>query len=130
MSPFLAGLTWLVAFQCAGESLVWALGVPVPGPVVGMALLLGALVARRGRDTGPERPLGAAADALARHLSLLFVPAGVGVLLHVGRLADEGAALGAALVASTVLALAAAGLVFQALLRRADRAAETNRRGP
>ena len=117
MSPFLAGLTWLVAFQCAGESLVWALGVPVPGPVVGMALLLGALVARRGRDTGPERPLGAAADALARHLSLLFVPAGVGVMVHMHRIGREWLPLLVALVVSTLLTLAVTALVMRATTR-------------
>ncbi|MCC7113854.1 MAG: CidA/LrgA family protein [Burkholderiales bacterium] len=121
MSPFLAGVTWLIVFQCAGEAVVWASGAPVPGPVVGMGLLLAALALRGGRDADPAKPLGAAADGFARHLSLLFVPAGVGVMLHAGRLSDEGVALAAALAGSTALALAVAGLVFQAMVRRADR---------
>ena len=121
MSPLLAGLTWLLVFQSAGEVLALATGVPVPGPVIGLALLLVALRLRDGRDTAADAPLGVAADGLARHLSLLFVPAGVGVMLHAARLVDEGAALAAALVASTVLALAATGLTFQWLLRRAAR---------
>ncbi len=121
MSPLLAGLTWLLVFQSAGEALALATGVPVPGPVVGLALLLVALRLRDGRDTAADAPLGVAADGLARHLSLLFVPAGVGVMLHAARLVDEGAALAVALVASTVLALAATGLTFQWLLRRAAR---------
>ncbi|MBK6806409.1 MAG: CidA/LrgA family protein [Betaproteobacteria bacterium] len=117
----LAGLTWLLVFQSAGEALALATGVPVPGPVVGLALLLVALRLRDGRDTAADAPLGVAADGLAKHLSLLFVPAGVGVMLHAARLVDEGAALAVALVASTVLALAATGLTFQWLLRRAAR---------
>ncbi|MBP8139332.1 MAG: CidA/LrgA family protein [Burkholderiales bacterium] len=121
MSPLLAGLTWLLVFQSAGEALALATGAPVPGPVVGLALLLVALRLRDGRDTAADAPLGVAADGLARHLSLLFVPAGVGVMLHAARLVDEGAALAVALVASTVLALAATGLTFQWLLRRAAR---------
>lgn len=121
MSPLLAGLTWLLVFQSAGEALALATGVPVPGPVVGLALLLVALRLRDGRDTAADAPLGVAADGLAKHLSLLFVPAGVGVMLHAARLVDEGAALAVALVASTVLALAATGLTFQWLLRRAAR---------
>ena len=121
MSPLLAGLTWLLVFQSAGEALALATGAPVPGPVVGLALLLVALRLRDGRDTAADAPLGVAADGLAKHLSLLFVPAGVGVMLHAARLADEGAALAVALVASTVLALAATGLTFQWLLRRAAR---------
>ena len=86
-----------------------------------MALLLVALRLRDARDAAAEAPLGVAADGLARHLSLLFVPAGVGVMLHAARLADEGAALAVALVVSTILALAATGLTFQWLLRRAAR---------
>jgi holin-like protein len=121
LSPLLAGLTWLLVFQSAGEALALATGAPVPGPVIGLALLLAALRLRDGRDTAPDAPLGVAADGLARHLSLLFVPAGVGVMLHAARLVDEGAALALALVASTVLALAATGLTFQWLLRRAVR---------
>jgi putative effector of murein hydrolase LrgA (UPF0299 family) len=121
VSPLLAGLTWLLVFQSAGEALALATGAPVPGPVVGLALLLVALRLRDGRDTAADAPLGVAADGLAKHLSLLFVPAGVGVMLHAARLADEGAALAVALVASTVLALAATGLTFQWLLRRAAR---------
>lgn len=121
MSPLLTGLTWLLVFQCAGEALVWATGASVPGPVAGMGLLLIALRLRSGRDVEAERPLAVAGDGLARHLSLLFVPAGVGVMLHAGRLLDEGVAIGVALVVSTVLALAVAGLVFQAMIRRADR---------
>lgn len=121
MSPLLAGLTWLLVVQSAGEGIAIATGIPVPGPVIGMALLLVALRVRGGRDAAADAPLGVAADGLARHLSLLFVPAGVGVMLHAARLADEGAALAAALVASTVLALAATGLTFQWLVRRTAR---------
>jgi len=121
MSPLLAGLTWLLVFQSGGEALALATGAPVPGPVIGMALLLVALRLRDARDAAAEAPLGVAADGLARHLSLLFVPAGVGVMLHAARLADEGAALALALVVSTILALAATGLTFQWLLRRAAR---------
>ena len=113
MSPLLAGLTWLLVFQSAGEALALATGAPVPGPVVGLALLLVALRLRDGRDTAADAPLGVAADGLAKHLSLLFVPAGVGVMLHAARLVDEGAALAVALVAT--------GLTFQWLLRRAAR---------
>lgn len=114
MSPPLAGFTWLLLFQCAGEALVRLTGLAVPGPVAAMALLTVVLVVRRRTPAA----LAVAADGLARHLSLLFVPAGVGVMLHASRLADEGAALAVALVASTVLALAAAGLTFQWLVRR------------
>jgi holin-like protein len=116
MSPFLAGATWLLLFQCAGEVVSHLLGLPVPGPVVGMLLLF---IALRTRDRIPG-PIGVAADALAKHLSLLFVPAGVGVMMYFGRLAGEWLPIVVALLVSTIVAMAAAALTFAALARRVD----------
>jgi holin-like protein len=117
VSPLLAGFTWLLLFQCAGEALVRLAGLAVPGPVAGMALLAGALLVRR---RTPDA-LTVAADGLAKHLSLLFVPAGVGVMLHVRRLESEWLPIVVALVVSTVLAIAATAWTFAALARRHDR---------
>lgn len=114
MSPLLTGFTWLLLFQCAGEAVVRLASLPVPGPVAGMAMLAVALLIR-GR---PPAPMSVAADGLARHLSLLFVPAGVGVMLHVARLADEWLPIIVALGASTVLAIAATALTFEWLAQR------------
>lgn len=116
MSPLLAGFTWLLLFQCAGEALVRLAGLAVPGPVAGMALLAVALLVRR---RTPES-LTVTADGLARHLSLLFVPAGVGVMLHVHRLASEWLPIAVALVVSTVLAIAATAWTFAWLARRQE----------
>jgi holin-like protein len=112
----LAGLTWLLVFQCLGEALVRLAGLPVPGPVVGMLLLF---VALRVKGRTPAAVDGAA-TGLLQHLSLLFVPAGVGVMLHFGRLADEWLALVVALVLSTVLAIGVTAVVMRALLRRGE----------
>jgi holin-like protein len=114
MSPFLTGVTWLLLFQCAGEAISRLLGLPVPGPVIGMLLLL---VVLRWRERVPDS-VGMAADALAKHLSLLFVPAGVGVMMYFARLAGEWLPIVAALLVSTIAAIAAAGLTFAALVRR------------
>jgi holin-like protein len=117
MSPFLAGCTWLLVFQCLGEAVVRLAGWTLPGPVLGMALLFVVLVVR-----GPvPEALAAAADGLARHLSLLFVPAGVGVMLYVRQLADEWIPIAVALVVSTALAIAATAVVFAWLSRRMSR---------
>ena len=110
----LAGLTWLLVFQCIGEVLVRLIGLPVPGPVVGMVLLF---VVLRAKDTIPDT-VGGASGGLLQHLSLLFVPAGVGVMLHFGRIGDEWPAIAGALVVSTVLAIAVTALVMRALIRR------------
>jgi holin-like protein len=125
MSPFLAGVTWLLLFQCAGEVASRLLGLPVPGPVVGMLLLFVALRARR---RIPDS-IGVAADALAKHLSLLFVPAGVGVMMYFGRLAGEWLPIALALLVSTIAAIAAAATTFAALAGRAGATADERARG-
>jgi holin-like protein len=105
----LHALALLLVFQLIGEATVYAIGLPIPGPVLGMVLLLGAVALRR--DLQPT------STTLLSHLSLLFVPAGVGVMVHGARLAAEGVAIVIAIVVSTVLALAATALTVKALLR-------------
>ncbi len=111
----LTGLSLLLLCQSAGEVLARLLHLPLPGPVVGMLLLLGAL-----RWPGVRAPIGAAADALLAHLSLLFVPVGVGVMTHMGLISQYGLRLAAAIVLSTWVGLAVTALTMRALLRRAD----------
>lgn len=108
------GLALLLLFQLAGEVAVRLLDVPVPGPVAGMLLLFVALCLRGGGGAGLEQ----VADGLLRHLSLLFVPAGVGLMIYLPRLAAEWLPITVALVVSTLLTLATCGLLLQALLRR------------
>lgn len=116
-------LLCLLGCQLLGEVLVQLTRAPVPGPVLGMLLLalwLG-LVAR-GRIPAA---LGQTADVLLAHLSLLFVPAGVGVLLHLERIAAEWLAIVGALLLSTLLAIAATAWAMRAVLRRLPPPAET-----
>jgi len=94
-------LTLILVCQLAGELIVKALGVPVPGPVAGMAILFAGLIARGGI---PDE-LASVADVLLKNLSLLFVPAGVGVMLHVELLQREWLSLTAALIVSTLLTI-------------------------
>jgi len=112
----IAGLSALLLCQLAGEGLARALALPVPGPVIGMALLFAALLARR-RPEPPEE-IGRVADGLLAHLGLLFVPAGVGVVLHLPLLARDWAPLSLAILAGTLAAIGVTGLIAQALLRR------------
>jgi putative effector of murein hydrolase LrgA (UPF0299 family) len=92
----LHGLAWLLAFQAVGEVLSRALALPFPGPVVGLLLLLGALGLPAVRE-----PVGRCADFLLAHLSLLFVPVGVGVLAHLDLLTSFGGRMIVVIVAST-----------------------------
>jgi holin-like protein len=110
----LGALTLLLVYQLAGEVIVLALDLPVPGPVIGMLLLFLTLLLRGGAGA----PLRDTANGLLSHLSLLFVPAGVGVMVHLSRLGDEWLAIAAALVGSTVITIAVTALVMRALMRR------------
>ena len=110
----LAALTLLLVCQTVGEILVQLSGLPVPGPVMGMLLLFLLLLAR---GEAPDW-LRNTAQALLSHLSLLFVPAGVGVMLHFKRLGNEWLPISAALVASTVITIGVTALVMQVLAKR------------
>lgn len=106
-------LTLILLCQLAGEVSARGLGLPVPGPVLGMALLWG-LMAARAPLAEAVRPVG---EGILRHLSLLFVPAGVGVVGHLDRLGPQALALGLAIVVSTALAIAAGALAFTLVAR-------------
>ncbi|MBL8446981.1 MAG: CidA/LrgA family protein [Zoogloeaceae bacterium] len=112
----ISALALFLSLQLAGEVIRLALHLPVPGPVIGMVLLLAILILRG----GPSVELRATSNGLLQHLSLLFVPAGTGVMLHMGRLGDEGVAILTALVISTLIGLAVAGLILHRLTRQAN----------
>ena len=106
-------LTLILACQLAGELVARLSGLPVPGPVLGMALLFGLMLALP-RVAATVQPTG---EGILRHLSLLFVPAGVGVVGHLSSLGTHGPGLALAIVLSTVLALAVGALVFVTVAR-------------
>lgn len=111
--PLLTGLAWLLLCQTAGELLARWWQLPLPGPVVGMVLLLGALHWQR-----VQAPVGAVAEGLLAHLSLLFVPVGVGVMTHLALVSQYGLRMLVAIVVSTWIGLAVTALALRLLLRR------------
>ncbi|MBN7796821.1 CidA/LrgA family protein [Parahaliea mediterranea] len=113
---FINGITLLLIFQLLGEIAVRLSQLPVPGPVAGMLLLFIALLLRGRSGDSLER----AANGLLGHLSLLFIPAGVGLMVHLHRVGEEWLPVTVAIAASTVLTLALSGLLLQWLLRRRD----------
>ncbi|MDF3823084.1 CidA/LrgA family protein [Leptospira sp. 96542] len=106
----LAGLAWLLVFQSVGEVLSRFFHLPIPGPVIGMMLLFAALFLPRVRE-----PVSHSAQFLLAHLSLLFVPVGVGVMAYFGMLAEHGLRLILVLVLSTWTGLAVTAGVLYAL---------------
>lgn len=114
----IAAVTALLLCQLAGELLARALHLPVPGPVIGMVLLFGALLLRQGGQGEPPAPLAAVGDALLANLGLLFVPAGVGVVIYGPVLAQNWAAIASAVLLGSLLGIAFTGRLAQSLLRR------------
>ena len=92
----LRGFTLLLLCQSAGEALARLAHWPLPGPVLGLVLLVGLL-----QWPAVRVPVEAAAQPLLGHLSLLFVPVGVGVIGHLGLVGQYGARI------SLLVALAA-----------------------
>ena len=108
----LRGLAILLLCQSAGEALTRLAHWGVPGPVLGMLFLLVALAAPALRA-----PVQAAAEVLLSHLSLLFVPVGVGVITHLDLLRDYGVRLMLVIALSTWAGMAVTTLLVRALVR-------------
>jgi holin-like protein len=104
----------LLLFQCLGEGLSCWLRLPVPGPVVGMVLLFVALA------TSPRlmAVVETTGSALLRHMSLLFVPAGVGIMTAGAAVSGHVLALALSLVGSTLLTLAVTAYVMRMALKQ------------
>ena len=113
----LQGSAWLLGMQLLGEVIARALRLPIPGPVLGMALLMPALAWQPVRQS-----VEGVARFLLEHLSLLFVPVGVGVVTHLDILEAYGLRLALVLVLSTWIGLAVTALLLRALLPRRQQA--------
>jgi holin-like protein len=101
-------ITFLLLAQLAGEAIAKGLALPVPGPVLGL-ILMAAVIALRGIPPALHKT----AHGLLRNFSLLFVPAGVGVIRQVHVLAGNWLAISLALLVSTAATLAVTALVFR-----------------
>ena len=106
----LRGFAWLLAVQTVGELMVKQFGLMVTGPVLGMLLLLLAL-----RWRAVQLAVASCAEFLLNHLSLLFVPVGVGVMTHLGIFNAYGWRIALVLVLSTWIGLAVTALVLRGL---------------
>lgn len=109
----IGALSILLIYQLVGEVTVRALGLPLPGPVLGMLLLFVSLVLRR---SCPDH-LSSTSTGLLKHLALLFVPAGVGIINYLPLLQSEGWALLATLLLSTLVTLAVTAWTLSLLSR-------------
>jgi holin-like protein len=113
----IASLSLILVCQLIGEVIVRGFALPMPGPVVGLMLLLLLLLARdrfAQLARGPLQGGGVetASRGLLANLSLLFIPAGVGVVQKLDLLAEHGIAIIAVLAVSVVVTLLATVATF------------------
>jgi holin-like protein len=111
------GFAWLLGFQLVGELLARALHLPLPGNVIGMALLLAALFAGIVRIEWVQE----AAELLLSHMALFFVPAGVGVMAYFGLIARAWLPIAVATIVSSLAVLAVTGWSVAAMQRGGGR---------
>ena len=111
----LRGLAWLLAMQSLGELLARGLSLPFPGPVVGMLLMLIAL-----RVPAVREPVAQCAQFLLSHLSLLFIPVGVGVMTHLGLVGQYGVRMLVVIVVSTWIGLGVTAAVLHRFKEQRD----------
>ena len=98
---FINGLSILLLYQLMGEVTVRWLGLPVPGPVLAMIMLFVCLVIKGSTPAS----LQSSANTILSHLSLLFIPAGVGIMVHFERLQNEWLPISLAVLFSTIITL-------------------------
>jgi len=126
----IASLALILLAQLVGEAIARGAHVPIPGPVIGMGLMFGFLLLRDSARFSLPRflpkpltdgTLENTARGLLLNLSLLFVPAGVGVVGRLDLLRAQGVKLAIVLVVSTALSLLVTVLVFRAVAARVER---------
>jgi holin-like protein len=101
-------LTVLLICQLVGTIIQQGSGLPIPGPVIGMVMLLVYLI----RSGGPSPELRDTSQGLLKYLGLLFVPAGVGVMTEFSLLRQNALAICLAILVSTVLGLLVTGTLM------------------
>lgn len=116
----LRGLTWLVLFQLLGTAINHLFLSMLPGPIIGLVLLLAYLMLRG----EVSAPLSEAASSLLRYLPLLLVPPAVGVMVYAAGIAADFWAIVGSLVLSVLIALAFCGVLMQKMIARQARREE------
>ena len=116
----LRGLTWLVLFQLLGTALNHLFLSMLPGPIIGLVLLLGYLIWRG----EVSEPISQAASSLLRYLPLLLVPPAVGVMVWASAIAEDFWAIFGTLLLSLLISVTFAGWLMQKLIERQMRREE------
>jgi len=110
----ISGLVQILLFQSIGELVSKFLLPTLPGPVIGLVLLVLWLALRK--EINAE--LAMVADGFSQYLGLLFVPAAVGIVLFLPQLQANALAIISALVGSVILTISSSALVVRFLSKK------------
>ena len=110
----------ILLYQLIGELFQKFFGLSIPGPVIGLVLLLLTLllIQKRQRVVPIKEDLFNSAEILLNYLPLLFIPVGVGVVMHLSLLEDNLTSVVLVIILGTLLTLALTGYVMEKILRK------------
>lgn len=109
----LNGITILLVYQLLGEITVLSLNLPIPGPVIGMIYLLVTLLVMK----RTPQSVDSVSNGILSHLSLLFVPAGVGMMVYFNQILQDWLPIGLTLIISTLITLVTTAWVMMLTLK-------------
>ena len=120
----LKGIFIIFFFQLIGEVIQQYFGLLIPGPVVGLILLLIALICTKGTSSPViavlSTSISQSADGILGYLSLLFIPIGVGIIMHLQYLENNILSVMAVILIGTVLSLGLTAVLFERLTKHND----------
>lgn len=110
----------ILLYQLIGELFQKFFGLSIPGPVIGLVLLLLTLllIQKRQRVVSIKEDLFNSAEILLNYLPLLFIPVGVGVVMHLSLLEDNLASVVFVIILGTLSTLALTGYIMEKILRK------------
>jgi len=113
----LHGILTLLLFQFLGECISKLFMLKIPGPIIGMVMLLLFLIVRK----GSFKALDGAVFWLLRYLPLFIIPAAAGILTQVETISHELLAIVASLIVGTFIALAFSVKLMDVLITRKEK---------
>ena len=117
----LYAIFFIFLLQLVGEFLQKYFVLAIPGPVIGLLLMLVALLLQRGyrdSDTDFGQKVINTSNHLLQYLSLLFVPIGVGVVMHLQLLESQLVKVLSVIIIGTLLTIIVTAALFQVLRKR------------
>ena len=110
----------ILLYQLIGELFLKFVGLSIPGPVIGLVLLLLTLllIQKRQKVVPIKEDLFNSAEILLNYLPLLFIPVGVGVVMHLSLLEDNLASVVFVIILGTLSTLALTGYIMEKILRK------------